>query len=72
MKNIPYQNFSSFILRSPLFSFNFLEPLISGITTPEEKLLEICRLPAVDEAIFLASPDLHVQMKEWLDGGLKD
>ncbi|HLP57300.1 MAG TPA: lantibiotic dehydratase family protein, partial [Candidatus Deferrimicrobium sp.] len=72
MKNIPYQNFSSFILRSPLFSFNFLEPLISGISTPEEKLLEVCRLPAVDEAIFLASPDLHVQMKEWLDGGLKD
>lgn len=72
MKNIPYQNFSSFILRSPLFSFNFLEPLISGTSTPEEKLLEVCRLPAVDEAIFLASPDLHTQMKEWLDGGLTD
>lgn len=72
MKNIPYQNFSSFILRSPLFSFNFLEPLISGTTTPEEKLQEVCRLPAVDEAIFLASPDLHTQMKEWLAGGLKD
>ncbi|MDQ1349856.1 MAG: lantibiotic biosynthesis protein, partial [Acidobacteriota bacterium] len=72
MKNIPYQNFSSFILRSPLFSFNFLEPLISGTSTPEEKLQEVCRLPTVDEAIFLASPDLHGQMKEWLAGGLTD
>ena len=72
MKNIPYQNFSSFILRSPLFPFNFIESLISGISTPEEKLLEVCRLPLVDEAIFLASPDLHAQMKEWLDGGLTD
>jgi len=72
MKNIPYQNFSSFILRSPLYSFDFLEPLISGVSTPEEKLQEVCRLPAVDEAIFLASPDLHTQMKGWLDGGLTD
>lgn len=72
MKNIPYQNFSSFILRSPLFPFNFIEPLISGISTPEEKLLEVCRLPVVNEAIFLASPDLYAQMKEWLDGGLTD
>lgn len=34
--------------------------------------MEVCRLPAVDEALFLASPDLHSQMKVWLDGGLTD
>lgn len=71
-QKITYQNFSSFILRSPLFSFNFLEPLISGTQTPEETLMEVCRLPAVDEALFLASPDLHSQMKTWLDGKLTD
>lgn len=72
MKNIPYQNFPSFILRTPLFSFNFLDQLISGTGTPEEKLMEVCRLPVVDEAIFLASPELHTQMRVWLDGKLKD
>lgn len=71
-QKITYQNFSSFILRSPLFSFDFLKPLISGTRTPEETLMEICRLPEVDEALFLASPDLHSQMKQWLEGGLTD
>ncbi|MCP5107270.1 MAG: hypothetical protein GY950_28040 [bacterium] len=72
MKKIPYQNFSSFILRTPLLSFNFLETLISGTQTSEEQLMEVCRLPVVDEAIFLASPDLHSQMKHWLKGELSD
>lgn len=71
-QKISYQNFSSFILRSPLFSFDFLEPLISGTQTSEEALMEACRLPAVDEALFLASPDLHSQMKVWLEGKLTD
>lgn len=34
--------------------------------------MDVCKLPAVDEAIFLASPDLHSQMKEWLNGELTD
>ncbi len=71
-QKITYQNFSSFILRSPLFSFNFIEAMVSGTRTSEEALMEACRLPAVDEALFLASPDLHSQMKVWLDGGLTD
>ena len=71
-QQIPYQNFSSFILRSPLFPFDFLQKLISGPETTEEQLMDVCKLPAVDEAIFLASPDLHSQMKEWLNGELTD
>jgi hypothetical protein len=71
-EKIYYQNFSSFILRSPLFSFDFLKPLISGTSTSEETLMEICRLPEVDEALFLASPDLHSQMIQWFEGSLTD
>lgn len=69
---IPYRNFSNFILRSPLFSFDFISELVSGVSTPEEKLLEVCRRPVIQEAIFLASPDLFSQMKQWLDGELTD
>jgi len=34
--------------------------------------MEVCRLPVVEEAIFLASPDLHEQMQQWLKGELTD
>jgi len=68
----PYLNFSSFVLRSPLFPFDFIEALVSGKTVSEEKLKEVCRKPVVDEALFLASPDLHAQLHEWLEGNLTD
>jgi hypothetical protein len=71
-QQIPYQNFSSFILRSPLFPFDFLQSLISGTETSEQQLMDVCKLPVVEEAIFLASPDLHGQMKQWLNGELTD
>ncbi len=68
----PYLNFSSFVLRSPLFPFDFIESLTSGRTISEEQLLEVCRKPEVEEAIFLASPDLHNQLQERLKGSLSD
>ena len=71
-ESIPYQNFSSLILRSPLFPFNFIESLISGRDTTEEQLREVCGNPVIREAIFLASPDLYTPMQEWLKGELKD
>ncbi|MCK5057749.1 MAG: lantibiotic dehydratase family protein [Candidatus Aminicenantes bacterium] len=71
-ESIPYQNFSSFILRSPLFPFNFIESLISGRDTTEEQLREVCDNPVIREAIFLASPDLYAPMQEWLKGELED
>ncbi|NIM10536.1 MAG: hypothetical protein GTO45_00960 [Candidatus Aminicenantes bacterium] len=71
-KTIPYKNFSSFILRSPLFSFDFIESLTSGKNISEEQLLEVCKNPVVDEALFLASPDLHAQLHARLEGKLTD
>ena len=68
----PYLNFSSFVLRSPLFPFDFIEKLVSGETISDEQIREVCQKPVVDEAIFLASPDLHTQLHEWLDGNLTD
>jgi len=71
-KEIPYQNFSSFVMRSPLFPFNFIESVVGGKDTSEEQVREICLDPMVQEAIFLASPDLYQQMQEWLKGELRD
>jgi len=68
----PYQNFSSFILRSPLFPFNFIQKLVSEKNTSEEQLMEVCQKPVVEEALFLASPDLHSQLKARLEGKLTD
>ncbi len=59
-------------MRTPLFPVEFLKPLTSESVTTEEKLMEICRKPVVQEALFLASPDLFSQMQQWLDGKLTD
>ena len=68
----PYLNFSSFVLRSPLFPFDFIKELAAGKDITEEQILEVCQKPEVDEAIFLASPDLHTQLHERLNGSLTD
>jgi hypothetical protein len=69
---IPYCNFPSFILRSPLFPFTFLDSLILKKNTTEDQLKAVCKRPEVQEAIFLGSPNLYTQMKIWLTGELKD
>jgi len=69
---IPYKNFSTFILRSPLFPFTFIESILANKGIPEEEVKKISENPAVQEAIFLASPDLFNQMQEWFKGELDD
>lgn len=72
INQIPYRNFSSFILRTPLYPLSFIRDFVSGKNTTEEELKELCRRPDIDEALFLASPDLHIQMHEWLNGQISD
>ncbi|MGE5341359.1 MAG: lantibiotic dehydratase [Candidatus Omnitrophota bacterium] len=71
-EKIPYQQFASFVLRSPTFPMNVIDGMLSEREIPEDKLLEFCRQPVVDEALFLASPDLHSQLHERLAGKLTD
>jgi lantibiotic biosynthesis protein len=71
-EKIPYKNFESFVLRSPVFPINFIDKMLAGKDIPEEQLFEVCKQPVVEEALFLASPDLHSQMKERLNGKLTD
>ncbi len=71
-QNIPYKNFSKFILRTPLFPYTFLESTLSKRNISEEELKQICNNPLIQEAIFLASPDLYAELQKWLKNELKE
>ena len=69
---MPYKSFSNYVLRTPMFSFNFFDDLTSENYISEEKLKFLCRNPIIMEAIFLASPDLNVQILKWIENGIAE
>jgi len=72
-EKIPYEPFDSFVLRTPLKSFDYLQKLISKKEIDKESLKMVLQDPVIAESIFLASPDLHSQINEWVNGeGLKE
>ena len=70
--NTYYKNFNNFIIRTPLLSLNYIQSVFSNNDTTVETIQEICRDPIVNEAFFLASPDLHKQLIKWLNNELTD
>ena len=73
MKEIlSFRNFSSFVLRTPLFSYTFIDAIISRQNISENELKILCSNPVIQEAIFLASPDLYSEFKKWLDNEVVD
>lgn len=63
--------FEQFVLRTPLFSFDKLEKfyeLVDGIGTP----FSIKEMATIEEALYLASPDLWSEWKKWRNGELTD
>ena len=71
-KNIFYKNFNQFVIRTPLLSLNYIQSVISKKDISDEQLKEVCKDTKVQEAIFLASPDLYGQMNKWLNNELSD
>jgi hypothetical protein len=69
---IPYENFPSFVLRSPLFPYEFIENIIGKPEITEQELTELYRMPQIREAIWLASPNLFSKMERWLANDLTD
>jgi len=67
---IPFSHFNEFILRTPYFPFDFLEFLFD-IDIAEKKLKQICEMPDVREAIFIASPGLYSEIVKWLKDGVE-
>ncbi len=64
-ENIYYEPFSTFILRTPLFPFNFLEKLLDNQIS-KNYLRKILNNSKVNEALFIATPSFHSKLLEWL------
>ncbi|MBW8522218.1 lantibiotic dehydratase family protein [Chryseobacterium chendengshani] len=66
MPRFPYQFFEEYVVRTPLFPHkNFRQKLnADGISDADFK--EICSDETFQEAIYLASPDLHWEISQWL------
>ena len=69
---IPYNIFNRYCLRTPLLSFSFLQDIYKKNSIEDEDYFELLKNKLFVEAIFLASPELHTQIKKWESGALKE
>lgn len=66
---LPYQHFSNFILRTPALPFNGILELLK--IEDDQKFLDKLRVnftPYVNEAIYLASGSLHIELSNFFAG----
>ncbi len=66
MKN-PYDHFPQYVLRTPIFSIDFIEKLTSQPVVTKAQLKAAFDLPIVKESCFLASPSLYAEIEKWLN-----
>ncbi|GFD75509.1 hypothetical protein KUL113_49290 [Tenacibaculum sp. KUL113] len=64
-KKIPYQIFDSYCLRTPLFSLSDYKSLIERKGVLETDFRNLLQNKIFREALFLASPELVVQIQKW-------
>jgi hypothetical protein len=72
MKNIPYECFSNFVLRAPLYSFDFFQKITSLQSDSSKYLKSLFDEAMIKEAIFLASPPLYEELLKWINHEIKD
>ncbi len=66
MSQFPYRFFNEFVFRTPTFSHqNFIRKL-TGSHLSDQTFNDICSDSAFQEAIYLASPDLYNELKQYL------
>ena len=65
-----YTSFSTFVLRTPFFPMEDVRLLASKENLDENALKEICKNPALEEALFLASPTFYREAMKWIEGKL--
>lgn len=72
MSHLPYKLFPNYVLRTPLYPisdlFSFLDEIKDDDSVFKKKFSE----SLIQEAIYVASPNLYVILKKWLDGELED
>lgn len=67
MSKFPYKALDHFVLRAPSKSLTFLKIFLRNKKISDIELLKICSEPFFQEALFLASPNLHQSLKVWLE-----
>lgn len=67
---LAYTPFSTFVLRTPFFPLENVRLLTSKADLDENALKEVCKNPAVQEALFLASPAFYREAMKWIEGKL--
>jgi len=70
MSKSTYSVSDKYILRTPILPLNTFFNLTNGESIEDEKLLQLCSLPVVKEALYLASPVLRAQLDKWLAGNV--
>lgn len=72
MENFKYQIFDNFVLRVPFLPLNYVLSVFKDKEISDDELKQICQNPKIQEAVFLASPDLHSQLLKWLKNDLSN
>lgn len=72
MQKQTYKLFGKYFLRTPLLPFNFYLELTKEPVISENKLKEMFADKVINEAIFLASPELHSQINRWIKDEITD
>lgn len=66
MPRFPYQFFENYVIRTPLYSYKNFKEVTDKENFSDERLREICLDSIFQEAIYLASPNLHQELNQWL------
>lgn len=67
MPRFPYQFFNEYMMRTPLFSYKKFYEKISKDEVSDEELNEIFNNKVFQEAVYLASPDLHEELSKYFN-----
>ena len=71
-KKNPYQSFSKYVLRTPLFSVSSFKLFTSKKNITDEDFRKLFNNDIISEAIFLASPLFYEEIKRWLNEEIQD
>ncbi|MEZ5196409.1 MAG: lantibiotic dehydratase family protein [Bacteroidales bacterium] len=65
-----YHNFSKYILRTPLYPYDFVNKLTNKDNISDDEIISICKNPIISQTIYIASPPLYYEMQKWLKNEL--
>ncbi|MCV9926527.1 lantibiotic dehydratase family protein [Flavobacterium sp. LS1R49] len=70
--NIPYKHFENYILRTPLLPLNFYKSTTNSQEIQKDTFINLLKNPAINESIYLASPEFYNEIEKWINGTLNE